>query len=229
MKGLKRRHVVTVMHIITVVVTRNSSISVRTLHSLLNINKFIALKKYTQEILYVNDNAFERQSIITKKSKYCDRIIWIDYGIHIDNASIEKFMDKFIPGYQCIVLPCVNPGINWDLFKSKVLSGSQEPVSQLGLEFDTKVSKSIGENLHIVTETDPKCWAIDTKAVLKAIKGEKGQGITISAKVSEMFKKFMDCGVKIYAFTDACLTVTYPHECLGNILAAAGVTQQVAN
>jgi len=117
------------------------------------------------------------------------------------------------------------------MFKSKIAADSQEPVSQMGLEFDTKVGKSIGENLHIVTETDPKCWAIDTKAVLRAVKGEKGQGITISAKVSEMFKKFLDCGVKMYAFTDACLTVTYTHECIGNILETAGVTMapQVAN
>ena len=211
------------MHIIVVVVTRNASISVKTMHTLLNLNRISSIKKCTREILYVNDNAFERQSIITKKAKHCDRMIWIDYSVHIDNESIDKLTDKFVQGYHCLVLPCVNPDINWEMFKTKIAAGSQEPVSQIGLDFDTKVGKSIGEHLHVVTETDPKCWALDTKAVLRAVKGEKGQGITIPAKVSEMFKKFMDCGVKMYAFTDACLTVTYPHECLGNILETAGV------
>jgi hypothetical protein len=30
-------------------------------------------------------------------------------------------------------------------------------------------------------------------------------------------------GVKIYAFTAAKLVMTYPHECISNILSAAGV------
>jgi hypothetical protein len=212
------------MHIIIVIVTRNAAISVKTLHTLLTFNKLSFQKKFTNEVVYVNDDAFEKQSVFLKKSKHCDRIIWIDYSIHVDPVSIEKLVDKFIQGYQCLVMPCVTPGIDWDLFKKKITSGSQEPVSQMGLNFDTKVGKSIGENLHIVTETDPKCWAIDTKPLLRALKGAKGEGITVSAKTSEMFKKFIERGVGIYAFTAANLTVTYPHECLGNILESANVS-----
>jgi len=181
---------------------------------------------FTNEFVFVNDDLYERNSLFLKKLKHCDRIVWIDYSVHVDNTSLVKLYDKFIQGYQCLVLPCVLPGINWDLFKKKVLAGSKEPVSQMGLEFDTKVGKSIGENLNIVTETDPKCWAIDAKQLLKFIRDKKGEGVTIPVKVSEMFKKLIERGVKIYTYTDAQLTVTYPHECLGNILETAGIVSQ---
>jgi hypothetical protein len=38
-----------------------------------------------------------------------------------------------------------------------------------------------------------------------------------------MFQKFLQQGVRIYAFTAAKLTQTYTHECISNILNAAGV------
>jgi len=38
-----------------------------------------------------------------------------------------------------------------------------------------------------------------------------------------MFEKFVEQGVRIYAFTAAKLTMTYTHECVSNILNAAGV------
>jgi hypothetical protein len=178
----------------------------------------------TNEVCYVNDDASERLSLFLKKIKHCDRLVWIDYSIHVDSSSLPKLFEKLVQGYQCLVFPCVNPGIDWDLFKKKVRSSSQEPVSQMGLEFDTKVGKSIGENLHIVIETDPKCWAVDTKQLMRSLRDKKGESIIIPSKVSEMFKKFIDREVKMYAYTAAELTTVYPHECLGNILEAAGVS-----
>jgi len=211
------------MHIVTVIVTRSASIAVKTLHTLLNLTRICAQKQHSHELIYVNDDLFERQSIFLKKAKYCDRLIWINYSVHVDNDSLDKLTEKFVTGYQCIVLPCVVPGIDWDMFKSKVRKDSKEPIYQMGLNFDTSVGKSIGENLHVVTYTDPKCWAIDAKPVLKALKGNKGDGITISACVSEMFKTFIAKDIKVYAFTAANLVITYPHECIGNLLSAAGI------
>jgi len=210
------------MSVVAVVVTRNSSIAVKTLHSLLTLNKLSSIKGLRLQIAFVNDDAFEKKAILLKRSKECDRLIWINFSVYVDEQSIIKMLDKFENGYHCIVLPCVKPGIDWDMFKAKVLSDSKEPINQMGLHFDTEVGKSIGENLHIVTSTDPKSWAIDTKHVLKAINGKKGDG-TISANTSEMFKTLMERGVKVYAFTAANLVVTYPHECIGNLLSAAGV------
>jgi len=90
----------------------------------------------------------------------------------------------------------------------------------MGLNFDTEVGKSIGENLHIVIDTNPKCWAIDCKHVVKALRDKKGEGIKLGPSI---FTTFKDREVKMYAYTAAKITVTYPHECLGNILACANV------
>ena len=38
-----------------------------------------------------------------------------------------------------------------------------------------------------------------------------------------MFDKFKEQGIKIHAFTASKLIVTYTHECISNILNAAGV------
>ena len=211
------------MHVVAIVVTRSVSIAVKTLHSLLTLNRICSQKQLTLEIVFVNDNAFERKEVMLKKAKHCDRMIWINYSVHIDHTSIEKLLEKFVQGYHCLVLPCVTPGIDWDMFKSKVLSQSKEPLSQMGLNFDTDVGRSIGENMHVVNSTTPQAWAIDTKPVLKALKGNKGEGVAVSANVSEMFKTFIEKGVKVYAFTAANLIITYPHECIGNLLSAAGV------
>ena len=215
------------MHVVAVVVTRSVSISVKTLHTLLCLNRLSSHRGHTLEIVYVNDEAFEKKAVFLKKASSCDRLVWLNFSVHVDEVSLDKMLDKFVNGYHCLVLPGVTPGIDWDMFKKKVLDGSKEPVHQMGLNFDTEVGKSIGENLYIVTSTDPKAWAIDTKPVLKAIKGSKGDG-TISANTSEMFKTFIERNVKVYAFTDAQITLTYPHECIGNLLSAAGVeTSQI--
>ena len=215
------------MHVVAVVVTRSVSISVKTLHTLLSLNRLTSMKRQTLEIVYVNDDAFEKKAAFLKKAGSCDRLVWLNFSVHVDEVSLDKMLDKFVNGYHCLVLPGVTPGIDWDMFKKKVLSDSKEPVNQMGLNFDTEVGKSIGENLYIVTSTDPKAWAIDTKPVLKAIKGSKGDG-TISANTSEMFKTFIERNVRVYAYTDAQITLTYPHECIGNLLSAAGVeTSQV--
>ena len=113
------------MHIVTVIVTRNAAITVKTLHSLLNINRICIQNKHTYELVYVNDDLFERQSVFFKKAKYCDRLVWINYSVHIDTPSIEKLLEKFITGYQCMVLPCVTPGVDWDMFKSKIKNPNQ--------------------------------------------------------------------------------------------------------
>ena len=57
--------------------------------------------------------------------------------------------------------------------------------------------------------------------VIKKIKDKK----TGSWKINPngMFEKLKKQGVKIYAFTASKLTITYAHECISNILNAAGV------
>ena len=78
-----------------------------------------------------------------------------------------------------MVAPCVTEGINWDMFKKKVREGSTEPHSQMGLDFDTEVSNKIEEDIHIVTKTNPKSWALDSKHIIRAFKDKKGDPIKV--------------------------------------------------
>ena len=59
---------------------------------------------------------------------------------------------------------------------------------------------------------------MNTKNVLKTMHKNK------DSKVSpKMFDKFLQQGLRISAFTASKLTMTYTHECVSNILNAAGV------
>lgn len=207
------------MNIATIIVTRSKSCSVKTLHTILRLNMVCLQKSINNEITYVNDDPFEKAEMIQKYMKNHERIIFIDFGISMDQESIEEVFKKH-EGVGCLVFPGVKEGIDWDLFKSKVKTDSKEPVSQMGLHFDTEVGKLVSENIYQVISTDPKAWMMNTKNVIKNIKDKKSGNWKIYPK---MFEKFKEQGVRVYAFTAAKLTMTYTHECISNIMNAAGV------
>ncbi len=214
-----------VMQLTTIVVTRNVSISVKTLHTLLKLNIICLQKNIANELVFIRDDPFEKNETINKKLKHCDRLLVIDYSVFVDEMSLIKLVEPFFKNQDILVLPCVTEGINWDLFKKKVLTHSQEPKSQMGLNFDTEVSKKLDTDLYSVIKTCPKVYSLDSKAVLRAFKETKKQAAAkIPVKTDEMFEKFIQRGLSICAYTNANVIVTYPHECLGNILETAGVT-----
>jgi mannose-6-phosphate isomerase class I len=90
----------------------------------------------------------------------------------------------------------------------------------MGLHFDTEVGMKISDNIYRVDSTNAKAWVMNTKNVIKSIKDKKSSKWTVNPK---MFEKFIEQSVRIYAFTAAKLTMTYTHECVSNILNAAGV------
>jgi len=177
---------------------------------------------FHHNIHFVVDDPFERNLAILKHIKNCDRILFIDYSIFIDPATCDRIFQKF-DGYNGLIFPCIKEGVDWESFKRKMAKNTTEPIEQLGLEFDTTLGPKVGESLYKVEKTNPKCWALECKPVIKALRDRKGEGIKIPAKNSDMFDKFMEQGLKIYAWTACRLTVTYPHECLANILESSGV------
>lgn len=216
------------MYINIIIETKNSSISVRTLHNLLNINNIAVIQNNVQiELTFVNDNPFEKTKTLMKKMKTSDRILCIDYGISMDPESVKKIFEPFPQGYNCLVFPCVEEGVDWDMFKNKVKNNVKEPTHQMGLNFDTKVSRKISDDLYKVSETNPKVWLIDSKQVLKKLKGKnKNETLKIPAQTSEIFEKFNEKGINVFAFVDAKICKTYQHECFSNILEAAGVNKE---
>lgn len=203
----------------TIIVTRSKSCHVKTLHTILRLNIKCLQNKYEHEITYVNDDPYEKAEMIQRCMKMYERILFVDFGVGIDDNSLEHCFKQY-EGVGCLVFPGVREGIDWELFKEKVKSGSTEPTSQMGLNFDTSIGKNISENIYQVTSTDAKAWIIYTKNVIKNIKDKKTGTWKIFPK---MFEKFKEHRVRIYAFTAAKLTMTYTHECVSSILNAAGV------
>jgi hypothetical protein len=207
------------MKIATILVTRSASCHVKTLHSILKINVKCLKSGTDNQIVYVNDDPYDKADAVQKYMKTHERIVFIDFGISLDDDSINQIFEKH-ENVGCLVFPGVNNGIDWTLFKTKVKEGSTEPVSQMGLNFDTEVGMKISDTIYRVTSTQARAWIMNTKNVMKTIKDKKSGSYKIYPK---MFEKFKEQGVRIYAFTAAKLTMTYTHECVSNILNAAGV------
>ena len=206
------------MNIVTILVTRSKACHVKTLHTVLRINVQCLQKNINNQITYVDDDPFQKAEAVQKFMKTCDRIIFIDFGIGLDDDSIKQCFESH-DTVGCLVFPGVKEGVDWGLFKAKIEDGSSEPVTQMGLHFDTEVGMKISEDIYRVKTTEARAWVMNTKNVTKALK-KSGDGTKIYAK---MFEKFVEQGVRIYAFTASKLTMTYTHECLSNILNAAGV------
>lgn len=208
------------MQLTTIIVTRNKSASVKTLHNLLKLNIICLENNVHNRIIFTNDDYATRRSNLQKNLKNTDRLLWIDYGVCMDENSLRQVVSKEW-NWHGIVFPCVTEGINWDQFKENI--DTSEPLSQKGLSFDTKVSKNVKDDFYLIEITDPKCFCVDTKHFSKNLKKDK-----ISHNFGTMFTELMSTKFKVVAYTAAQLIVTYPHECLGNILGAAGVTANKA-
>jgi len=206
------------MKICTIVVTRSKSCSVKTLHSVLKLNIHCLRNNVQNEILYVNDNPFDVVEMIQKTLTKCDRIFFVDFGIGVDEESIKQIF-KDHEGIGALVFPGVKDGIDWGLFKHKVREGSEEPVSQMGLNFDTEVDRKISTDIYTVTNTNARSYVLFTKNIMKNARDKKGN-VNLHVK---MFEKLREQKVKIHAFTASKLVMTYTHECVSNILNAAGV------
>lgn len=205
------------MNFVTILVTRSKACHVKTLHTILRFNIRCLQKSINNEIVYVDDDPYEKAEIVQKYMKTCDRIVFVDFGISLDDSTLDQCFEKH-DGIGCLVFPGVKEGIDWEMFKAKVKEGSEEPVTQMGLHFDTEVGKKVGKDIHQVTKTNARAWMMNTKNVSKSLQKSKDSKIG-----PKMFEKFLHQNVRVYAFTAAKLTMTYTHECVSNILNAAGV------
>ena len=174
------------------------------------------------QVIFVNDDPFEKARIIEKQMPISDRVFFIDFGIQVDEDSMENIFNDNV-GHNIIVFPSVKEGINWDMFKEKVLSKSNEPIHQMGLEFDTTLGKRLVGDIYQVDKSDAKSWVIMCKPTLKKIRNNRYGSSKVPPKFGAMFSKFQEYGVNIVAFTAARLVNVYPHECIGNIVNSAGV------
>ena len=207
------------MQIVTVLVTRNRSITVKTLHTVLRMNMACLQANMKNELVFIDDHVLERRDALVSllKRNDVDRIFWIDYSIAVDDESMKRVLMPFKVGCTGIVFPAVKPGIDWDMFKEKVRKESKEPIYQMGLNFDTEVDKKIEEGLYSVKTTDPRVWVLDAKKAYKDLK-DKNAPLKLPLTMAELFGK-----LKVHAWVNASITITATHECLGNIINSAGI------
>lgn len=208
------------MKLATLIVTRSKSCHVRTLHTLLRLNMKCYERGILNTINYVNDDAFEKAAIIQSLLKDYDRILFIDFAVSMDDGSI---LQVFEPHDKCgvLVFPGVKEGIDWDMFKEKVKAHTEEPLEQKALYFDTDVSKRMQDDIFMVKKTTAKCWIMNCTNVVRHIKDKK-MG-TYKIRADGMFDKLQAENVTIYAYTASKLTMSYTHECVGNIIHSSGV------
>ena len=204
------------MKLVSVLVTRSKACHVKTLHTVLKLNILCVQNSVDHQILYVNDDPFEKVAMIEQCMKVYDRILFIDFGIGVDETSLEKALE-INENAGLVVFPGVKQGINWDMFKDKVRNGSMEATSQMGLEFDTVLGKKTAPHFYHVASTDAKVWVMMPRTVIKQIKKKKWR------LRPNMFEDFKEQGVKVFAYSGARLIQTYAHECVSNILNAASV------
>lgn len=201
-----------------VCVTRNKSIYVTGLHMLLQMTAKCIQAGHQINIQFVNDC-----SGLPKMLKTCERILWVDYGACLDVESFDKIFEKNTG--DVLVFPSVKEGIDWDRFAKNI--DTDEPLHQLGLDFDTVVDKKVSEGgggVYTVKSTTPAVFVVnDCSKVFDKLRDKKGEGVHITS-IDELFKKSIEKGLKVYAYTKCNVLRHYSHECIGNILEAVGVS-----
>ena len=207
-----------------VLVTRNKSLYVKTLHGILALQNMCAQLQIPIDISFVNDNNKSKMELIKKKLKSADRLGWFEYGSSCNKEELQNMIWKY-EKYDGIVFPSVEENIKWDQFKTKVKAGSKEPLRQMAMNFDTTVTKKIvntEKELWQVDTTDPHIWSIDCKHILKKLKPKKGL-LSIPPTTTEFFKMCKKANVNLVAAVKAETYRHFTHECVGNILNIAGL------
>lgn len=200
------------------VVTKNKALHTTTLHSAMNLNILCMSKNINLEIQFVTDRSQLQKCMKTS----CERLLWIDYGVSIDMDALKRLaVDDFPEGYKVLTAPCVLEGVDWEMFKKKTLEGSNEPVNQRGLKFDTVTEPASSKKLRdtladfVSSTTDCRVFCMDCKAVLKKLRDSDTQ-----FKSFEHLKKL---GVKIGVLRSCPVLCHYVYESIGNILESSGV------
>lgn len=195
-------------------VTRNKSIYVTGLHMLLQLTARCIQGGHQINIQFVNDC-----SNLPKLLKTCERLLWVEYGACLDQESFDKVFEK---SGDVLVFPSVKEGIDWDRFSKNI--DTEEPLHQIGLDFDTVVDKKVSDGVYTVKSTAPSVFVVnDCSKVFEKLRDKKGEGVRITS-IDDMFQKCVEKGVKVHAYTKCNVIRHYSHECVGNILEAVGVS-----
>ena len=200
-----------------VCVTRNKSIAVTTLHSLMTIGMYGAQRQVPVEYMFV-----EGLDALPKLVKTGERIVWFDYGTNLDHDSIPRLLAPMEKDIRVVVFPSVVEGVDWDMFRKKTVEGSTEPIHQRALTFDTDVTKKVvGTDLYDVEKTSARVWVMDSKPIDKKLKSIQ-KNLSCDSYES-LFAQLKTNNLRVAALPSATVIRHFTHKCLGNILEMPGV------
>jgi hypothetical protein len=209
------------MKLSVLVVTRNSSATVKTLHTILRLNVVAIKKGIVVDINFVVDDLEQKALILNKLLKNSDKVLFLDYTVSLDMDSIVKGIESD----STVIFPSVVPQVDWDMFKTKVIEGTKEPNYQIGMNFDTEVSKPDPKDptMWSVKSANPVCFMLETSDVIRALKNKKSENYKLTCKFGNDFSLLISRNCKVRAYTDAQVMLTSTYECMGNIINAAGI------
>lgn len=197
------------MQLTLCLVTRNKALYTTTLHSAMALNMICMIKGISLNIQFVTDQVVPSTKIL----KGCDRLLWLDYGVSVNQDTLEKLIS--FDGN--IVVPCVTGEVDWEKFRKKTIENSEEPIHQRGLNFDIEmVPISKRKDVSEYVSGSCRVFAIDSKQVLKKIRESPHEDF-------KSFDQLKKLGLKIYVLRSAPVTCHYVYECIGNILESSGV------
>jgi len=200
-----------------VCVTRNKSIAVTTLHSLMTLGMYGSHQQVPIEYMFV-----EGLNALPKLVKTGERILWFDYGTNLDQDSIPRVLNPMEKDIRVIVFPAVVEGVDWDMFRKKTVEGSTEPIHQRALTFDTDVAKKVvGTDLYDVVKTSARVWVMDSKPIEKKLKSVQ-KNLSCDS-YENMFAQLKSNNIRVVALPSATVIRHFTHKCLGNILEMPGV------
>ena len=200
-----------------VCVTRNKSIAVTTLHSLMTLGMYGSHQQVPIEYMFV-----EGLNALPKLVKTGERILWFDYGTNLDQDSIPRVLSPMEKDIRVIVFPSVVEGVDWDMFRKKTVEGSTEPIHQRALTFDTDVAKKVvGTDLYDVVKTSARVWVMDSKPIEKKLKSVQ-KNLSCDS-YENMFAQLKSNNIRVVALPSATVIRHFTHKCLGNILEMPGV------
>ena len=207
-----------------VVVTRNRSMYVKTLHTLLAIQGICGHYNLAIGLNFIIDANKEKMELLKTLLKTGDRLVWFEYGCAIEKDGVQHMVSVY-EKFDGIVFPVVKEGIDWAKFREKTLADSAEPVHQRALTFDTTVTNKVFDSTrdyYPISSTDPHVWSIDTKSVTKKLKDKKN-GFVLPPTITKFFENCTKRGVKLMAATGVDTFNHFTHECVGNLMNIPGL------
>ena len=200
-----------------VCVTRNKSIAVTTLHSLMTLGMHAAHRQVHIEYVFT-----EGLDALPKLVKSGERIVWFDYGTNLDAESLPRVFSTMEKDIRVVVFPSVVEGVDWDMFRRKTVAGSTEPIHQRALNFDTDVTKKVaGTDLYDVEQTSARVWVMDSKPIDKKLKSTQ-KNLSCDS-YEKLFSQLKSLNIRVVALPSATVIRHFTHKCLGNILEMPGV------